>query len=234
MSLFKGEQPSLGTTIFTATNKGDNVITVTKADGTVTYTVSDAGTITNSGDQTITGNVTVTGNSAVTGTLAVTGAQTFTGATALNGGATVATAKTLVVTDADALTVNAIKIPQTWTVTGISKIVTPATAGWAWIAPRACKVVSVKEVHSAGTAGVTINVRKITDASAPSAAAGATVKEILSAGLNANFTANTVSTGALSATASDYTFAAGDKLAWNASGTLTSYTGDITVEFQAV
>jgi len=176
MSLFKGEQPQLGTTVIQSSFGVDTPLTVKNDAGSTVMSVSNTGTVTAAGKL----------------------------------------------------------LPSTFTVKGISPIVTPATAGTAWIAPFACKVVSIKEAHSAGTAGVTINLRKITDTSAPSAAAGATVKELLSSALDANSTANTVVTGSLSATASDYTFAAGNRMCWNASGTLTAYVGEITVEFQAV
>lgn len=106
---------------------------------------------------------------------------------------------------------------------------------WAFIAPRACKIVSIKEVHSVvGGSSAAVSPRKVTDVSAPGAAAGATVKELCTAGFDLTATANTVVTGTLSATASDYAFAAGDKLGLDFSGTLTGLVGHITFEFQTV
>lgn len=175
-----------------------------------------------------------TGNTAVAGTLVVTGAQTANGAINAAAGITVPTGQTIAATDAGSITIASKKALVTWTVPGISSIVTPATSGTAWIAPKACKVVSLKEAHSAGATGVTLNLRKITDTSAPNAAAGATVKELLASALAADSANNTVVSGTLSATAADYTFAAGDRMCWNASGTLTSYVGNVTVEFQDV
>lgn len=175
-----------------------------------------------------------TGNTVVAGTLQVTGALTQTGAAALNGGETVPTAKTVSITDADALTVGSKIVPQTLVVPVMPMIITPPQKGNAFVAHRALKVISIKEIHSATAAGVTIALRKITDTSAPDAAAGATVKELLSSSLAADSTADTTVTASLSATPADYTFAAGDRLCWSASAALTSYQGAIIVNFQAV
>lgn len=173
---------------------------------------------------------------AVNGDAGLTYAKSTATLTATNmaGGLSVPTGKTVSTTDADAVVVGGKKLAQTWTVHAISNMTTPATAAFVYIAPRACKVVSIKEVHSASATGVTIALRKITDASAPSATAGATVVEQLQSAFAADSTANTVVSGTLSATASDITFAAGDKLAYKASAALTSYLGAIVVEFQAV
>lgn len=99
---------------------------------------------------------------------------------------------------------------------------------WAFVADRPYTVIAVKETHSvAGSDGgtVTLDVRKITDVSAPGASAGSTVKELLSAALNLKSTANTPVTGTLSATAEDLDLAAGDKIGFNFAGTLTALAG---------
>lgn len=99
-----------------------------------------------------------------------------------------------------------------------------------WIAPSPAIVISVQESHSVvGGAAAAVRPRKITDTSAPGAAASGTVKEITQAALDLTASINTVRSGTLSATASDYTFAAGDRLALNFTGTLTGLVGQITV-----
>jgi hypothetical protein len=104
-----------------------------------------------------------------------------------------------------------------------------------WIAPFACQVVSVKEIHSVvGGGSAAVRPRKITDTSAPGAAAGATVTEITTAGFDLTATVNTTQTGTLSATAADYTLAAGDKISLDFSGTLTGLVGIITIAVKAV
>jgi hypothetical protein len=99
---------------------------------------------------------------------------------------------------------------------------------------RAGKVVSIKEIHSVvGGAACAIRPRKITDTSAPGAVAGATVKEITTAAFDCTAAANTTQTGTLSATASDYTFASGDKISLDVSGTPTNVVGVVVMEWMA-
>jgi hypothetical protein len=104
---------------------------------------------------------------------------------------------------------------------------------WAFIADRAYTVNSIKEVHTvAGSDGsaVTLDVRKITaDATAPGAAAGATVKELLTTAFDLKSTANTPVTGTLTATAADLNLAAGDRIGFNFAGTLTSLAGGLVL-----
>jgi hypothetical protein len=89
-----------------------------------------------------------------------------------------------------------------------------------WIAPRAGKVVSIKEIHSVvGGAACAVRPRKITDTSAPGAVASATVKEITQQLSIARQRSIRRRPEHLSATASDYTFAAGDKISLDVSGT---------------
>lgn len=100
-----------------------------------------------------------------------------------------------------------------------------------FIADRAYKVVSVKEVHgTAGGAGATVAVKKCTGTQA--AASGTA---IATAVFDLTATANTVVTGTLSATAADYTLAAGDRLAGDFSGTISPLAGlNITVVLRAI
>lgn len=99
-----------------------------------------------------------------------------------------------------------------------------------WVAPGPYMVVDVRESHSVvGGAAAAVRPRKITDTSAPGAGAGATVKEITQAAFDLTASINTSRQGTLSATQSDYIFAAGDRLALNFTGTLTGLVGQITV-----
>jgi hypothetical protein len=145
---------------------------------------------------------------------------------------TVTASGAVAISTADGLTVNSKIIPQTWTVEFY--LFGTMVDAHAWIAPRACKVVSVKEIHSVvGGASAAVRPRKITDTSAPGAVASGTVKEITTANFDLTAVVNTTQTGTLSATASDYTFASGDKLSLDMSGTVAGTVGIIVVEFQA-
>lgn len=86
---------------------------------------------------------------------------------------------------------------------------TPAATDQAFfVAPYACRVVAISEVHSAAAGGTsTLQVVKDTGTSAPGAGT-----DLLSAAFDLNGTANTVQVGALSATAADLLLAAGDRL----------------------
>ena len=178
----------------------------------------------------------ITGNATVSGTLAVTGATTLTGAIALTGGATIPTAKTLVVTDADALTVGGVIVPQYFQLTFRLPGTQGATAGnfvCSDILRAAAIIVSVTERHAtAGTDGsaVTVMVKKV-----PSGTAVGSGTDCLSAGLSMKSTADTNQSGSLHATAANYTFAAGDSLGFALTGTPTALASPVfTVVFRRV
>lgn len=127
------------------------------------------------------------------------------------------------------------KIPSTFTVTADRPGTEPATAGnYAafWIAPFACRVVSIREMHTtAGSDGgaVTLVVEKLTGTQAPGAGTS-----LQSANIDLKGTANTVQAPALSATASDLALAAGNRLALKLTGTPTAIAGLVlTVELDA-
>ena len=142
-------------------------------------------------------------------------------------------AKPMSLSTADSLTVGGKIVPTTFTVN--RTILASSVDEWVFIAPFACKVVSVREIHSVvGGAAAAVRPRKITDTSAPGAAAGSTVKEITTASFDLTTTINTTVAGTLSATASDYTLAAGDKIGLDFSGTLTGLVGVMTFELQRV
>lgn len=116
----------------------------------------------------------------------------------------------------------------------VSKEILAATANeHVWIAPFACQVVSIREIHSVvGGSSAAVRPRKITDTSAPNAAASSTVKELTTATFDLTATANTVVAGTLSATATDLQLAVGDHIALNFSGTLTGLVGTIAIELK--
>ena len=92
-------------------------------------------------------------------------------------------------------------------------------------APFACKVIRAQEVHSTiSGAGATLDIKKCTGTTAP--ASGNTV---LASVFALDSTINTVVDKTLSSTAADLLLAAGDRLAFDFSGTLTGLVGAITI-----
>lgn len=103
---------------------------------------------------------------------------------------------------------------------------------WVFVADKAYTVVSCKCVYSvAGGSSAACRPRKVTAAGtdAPGGAASATCKELTTAAFDLTATANVSQTLTLSATASDYTLAAGDKIGLDMSGTLTALAGGVVV-----
>lgn len=161
-----------------------------------------------------------------------TGAVTIgDGAISITGAPTVATGKTLAVTDADKLTVGGKIIPQKLILT------VPINASSVdqniFIADAAYKVSSVEEAHTVAgndASPVTAVLVKCTGTQAPSGGTACT-----SDTFDLKGTANTVVTGTLSVTASDYTLADGNRLAIDFGGTLTTLAGGvITVMLERV
>lgn len=94
-----------------------------------------------------------------------------------------------------------------------------------FVAPRACKVVAVYQVHSAAAGGASkIQVTKDTGTDAPGAGTDLLTNNT-NTGFDLNGTANTVQTGTLTATTSDLTLAAGDRLAVDYANTIQSTAG---------
>jgi hypothetical protein len=101
--------------------------------------------------------------------------------------------------------------------------------GHIFIAPRAVVVVSAKEIHSVvGSTSAVVQVRKCTGTTAPASGTA-----IATANFDLTATVNTTQTATLSATAADYTLAAGDKLALDFGGTLTGLVGVVTIVVRA-
>lgn len=106
-----------------------------------------------------------------------------------------------------------------------------------WFAPRRCRLVGIKNINSVlGGASAAVRPRKITaDATAPGAAAGATVIELTTANINLVATANAEQEPTLDDTpAANLIFEEGDKLAHDFSGTLTGLVGVIAYRFLAL
>ncbi len=97
---------------------------------------------------------------------------------------------------------------------------TATNYGVFYIAPVACLVTKIQEVHQ--TAGsdagsVTLTIEKLTSGVAPDSGA-----VLLTTALSLKSTANTVQSGTITGTASSKTIAAGDRLCMKDSGTLTA------------
>jgi hypothetical protein len=103
-----------------------------------------------------------------------------------------------------------------------------------WVATRPCKLLSVREVHSVVSgSGGTLRPRKITDTTAPGAAASATCIE-LTAAISLETTINTVQTPTLVTTGNVQIFKAGNRLAILSAGTITGVVGVLVFEFEAL
>jgi hypothetical protein len=226
-------------------NSGANGKLTISADGSSTDDITLAGTVTVNDDMVLADNkdlalggtgtfATGTGTVSLNGDVTVaadkdigmSGTATFTtgtGAIALNGTTTVATAKTLAVTDADALTVAGVIVPQEMVVT--FPLDASSVDGNIFIADDAWIVTSIEEVHStAGNDGsaVSLMVDMCTGTEAPGSGT-----DMIQAVIDLKGTANTVQTGTLSATPAHYTLADGDRIAIDVSGALTTLAGGI-------
>lgn len=98
---------------------------------------------------------------------------------------------------------------------------------FAFIADRAYTVTAIKERHNVVSTGAAVlTVRKITAAATlADAAAGATVKELLSSSIDLQGTAGTTASPALTATGSDLILAAGDVIGIKSSADTTGLVG---------
>ncbi len=103
-----------------------------------------------------------------------------------------------------------------------------------WIADKAYTVVSIKEIHSVvGGSSMVADFRRISDTTAPGAAASATCVELLASALDLTTTINTSQTASLSAVAGALTVASGSKISANFGGTITGYVGTVVIELKA-
>jgi len=150
--------------------------------------------------------------------------------TALNS-ITMATGKTLALTDADSLTVGGVIVPQAVTVNLCCLGAASASGDAVFVANRAYQVVAVRGTWShIGGSGAAATLEKLTGTTAPGAGTA-----ILQSAFDLTTTANTVGSGTLSATVGNLQLAAGDRLGVKLSGTLTALTGlNITVDLKPI
>lgn len=106
---------------------------------------------------------------------------------------------------------------------------------WAFVSPRTLQIISIREIHSVvGGGSAAVRPRKVTDTSAPGAAASSTVKELTTAAFDLTTVINTTVVATLSATAADLQLAAGDKIGLDFSGTLTGLVGVMTIAVRPI
>lgn len=100
-----------------------------------------------------------------------------------------------------------------------------------WIAPTAHQIVSISEVHSVvGGASAAVDVKKCTGTTAP--ASGTTV--FASSTIDLTATINTNQTPTLTATVATLKLAAGDRIAFDFSGTLTGLVGVVVIQLKKI
>lgn len=144
---------------------------------------------------------------------------------------TIPTGKTLAVASADKLTVGGGIMPQVIEVSFVGQTTEAATDRAFFIANRAYQVTAIRQVHSVAAGGAsTLQVTKDTGTTAPGAGS-----DLLSSAFDLNATANTVQTGALTATTADLLLAAGDRLSIDFANTIQSTAGlVVTVSLKPV
>lgn len=116
----------------------------------------------------------------------------------------------------------------------VTVVLNGATAGLVdgpfFIADAAYKVVKAQEVHStAGAGSSTLDIKKTTGTTAP--ASGTT---ILASVFALDSTVNTVVNKTLSSTVADITLAAGDRLNFDFTGTVTALVGAVSITLRRV
>lgn len=131
------------------------------------------------------------------------------------------------------LTVGSKKIANTFTVTAVLPGAAAATAanyGPFWIAPFACEVVEVTEIHThVGGSGASVTIERLQGTEAPDGG-----DDLLDAAFDLTSTANTLQTGSV-VTDGTQVLAAGNRLGIKDAGTLTAATDlVVTVTLKAV
>lgn len=96
-----------------------------------------------------------------------------------------------------------------------------------FVAPQRMQLVGIRHVVSTGAAAATLVVRKCTGTTAPAAG-----DAMHSGSLDLNATANTSTTTAVTTTVANAQLAAGDRIAFDFSGTLTGLVGAVTLEIR--
>lgn len=142
-------------------------------------------------------------------TLAVTGATTL--------------SSTLNVTGA--ITASGGVTGQSFSVSYIGQTTEAATDRAIFVAPVACQVVAVAQVHAVAAGGASkLQLTKDTGTTAPGGGTDLLTNNT-NTGFDLNATANTVQTGTLTATIADLQLAAGDRLAIDFANTIQSTAG---------
>lgn len=140
---------------------------------------------------------------AVGGTLTVTGTSTFTGAITTTGGVT----------------------GQNFAISYIGQTTEAATDRAIFVAPVACQVVAVSEVHGVAAGGAsTLQLTKDTGTTAPGGGTDLLTNNT-NTGFDLNATANTVQTGTLTATTADLQLAIGNRLSIDFANAIQSTAG---------
>lgn len=178
------------------------------------------------------GTITATGAEAISGAFSSGGTGSFAGLLTASGGWTVPTGQTTVVTDTDALTVGANKIPNTLTFTCTKLDANSLSGDCVFVADRAYQVTVIKFVQrAAGGASCVADIEKLTGTTAPGSGTA------LGTGSFNCQTAlvNTVTAYTLTGTTATLQLAAGDRLGIKLGGTLTSLAGlTATVTMKAI
>lgn len=134
---------------------------------------------------------------------------------------TVPTGVTLTIADADKLVVGSNPTVNQIEVSFVGQTTEAAVDRAFFVANRAYIVTAIRQSHGVAAGGAsTLQVTKDTGTTAPGAGT-----DLLSAAFDLNGTANTVQTGALSATPADLTLAAGDRLSIDFANTIQSTAG---------
>jgi fibronectin-binding autotransporter adhesin len=211
-----GKVEFLSTGIFTSPSGANTLMGDVTINGTKTFTTG-TGAVTIKGAPTIDANLDLVMGTAGSGT---GGIKTGTGAIALNGSVTVATAKTLNLTDADSLIIAGKIMPQ------YRIINVPINANsvdqWVFVADAAYELDSVELAFTVTSTSGTFDLKKSTSVQAP--ASGGTM---LTGTVDLATTANTVYAGTKHATEGNRRLADGNKLSVCFTGTMTGLAGGV-------
>lgn len=143
----------------------------------------------------------------------------------LQNNAAMAANKTFAVPTADKLTIADEIVSPRKIITYVSPPTEAATDRAIFLADRAYQVVAVYEIHAVAAGGASkLQLTKDTGTTAPGAGTDLLTNNT-NTGFDLNGTANTMQTGALSATAADLQLAAGDRLSLDWANTIQSTAG---------
>lgn len=206
----------LSTGIFTTSSGANTLSGDTTIAGTKTFTTG-TGAVTLKGDVGIDADKDLIMGTAGSGTGEI---KTGTGAIALNGSPTVATGKTLAVTDADKLTVGGKIVPQ-YLILNVP-MNADSVDQWVFVADAAYELDTVELSYTIASTSGTFDLKKSTTAQAP--AVGGTM---LTSTIDMSQTANTVYAGTKHGTEGNRRLADGNKLSVCFTGTMTSLAGGV-------